>query len=67
MKNIAVVAILVFGATITCVATPRIPCASAYPVCQPPKQAPEIDMGTIGTASALAGCILVMARGRRKT
>ena len=52
MNKIAALAILVFATTVTCLAVPT--------------RAPEIDMNSIGTASALAGCVVLMARGRRK-
>jgi hypothetical protein len=53
MKKITALAILVFATTVTCLAVPT--------------RAPEIDMSSIGTASALAGCVVLMARGRRKS
>jgi hypothetical protein len=62
MKRVAAVAMIAFATTVTCLATP--PCTAASVAgCA---KAPEIDMSVIGTASALIGCIVFMARGRRK-
>jgi hypothetical protein len=52
MKKIATIALLVLATSLTCLAVPT--------------KAPEIDMNSIGTVSALVGCIVLMARGRRK-
>ena len=65
MKKVAAVAIIVFASTLTCLAGPSIaPCATVNPKCA---QVPEIDMSSIGTASALVGCMVFMLRGRRKS
>jgi hypothetical protein len=60
MKKVAAVAIIVFATTVTCLATP--PCSACGIT-----KAPEIDMSSIGTASALVGCMVFMLRGRRKS
>jgi hypothetical protein len=53
MNKIAAIAILVLATTVTCLAVPT--------------QAPEIDMNSVGTASALIGCVVLMARNRRRS
>ncbi len=63
MKKVAAVAIVAFATAVTCLAGPA-PCAGVNPKCT---QAPEIDMSSIGTASALIGCLVFMVRGRRKS
>ncbi len=53
MNKIAAIAIIVLATTVTCLAVPT--------------KAPEIDVNSVGTASALIGCVVLMARGRRKS
>jgi|HubBroStandDraft_1064217.scaffolds.fasta_scaffold528556_2 hypothetical protein len=60
IKNMLAVALLAFGGTVVCFAGG---CPTTDPFCV---KAPEIDMGTVGAATAFAGCVLMMARGRRK-
>jgi hypothetical protein len=62
--KIIAIALLAFGTAVSCFARPE-PC-STVSVLIGCREAPEIDMGTIGAASAFAGCVLMMARGRRK-
>lgn len=53
MKKLAALGIIVLATAVACLAVPT--------------RAPEIDMNSLGTASALIGCVLLMARGRRKS
>jgi hypothetical protein len=66
MKKVAAVVVIVFATTVTCLAGPSpSACTSAAAVgCT---KAPEIDMNSIGTASALVGCMVFMLRRRRKS